>query len=199
MHVATLTSGVWESAAIVVGGSIAALAVLLGAPDRRWVDFGIAVLAVGVWLAIEMWRHNWSRHKFFIDCRWARMREIENARGMKSNILSYLLGEASTSDKDVSADAKEAPAHLEKILAQYVEWRSLSSDDKERLAREYGRFPRPSWVLRTLRWIGFKGSGQDILQFTALLVQWGWILMAVFKLVDAFLLADSAGVHHFHP
>jgi len=179
-HIGTLNSAVWRSAAIVVGGSIAAFAVLLNAPGTRPVAVGVAVLAFGAIVVTAMWRHNWSRHKVSIGNHWVRMREIEKQRGMQMNRDLYLLAQR--------RDGPEKPKEGEKSEKgdKATEWDSLCEGEQERLLRTYKPFPEPPRVLHWLSLCKFKGTGQDVLQGTAFLVQVGWVLIAVFKLVDAF-------------
>jgi len=160
VHIANLSSGVWQSAAIVVGGFIAALAVLLGAPDRRPVAVGVAVFAFVAIVIIAMWRYNWSRHKFFIDCRWVRMREIERATGMSTNVTLFRLTRRTHEREFPQPPGSQAL----KLLGQRRISEFVSKHFPPRLCPH---------------------CGQDVLHGTALLVQLGWILMAVFKLVDA--------------
>ncbi|UCH86370.1 MAG: hypothetical protein JSU97_07520 [Dehalococcoidia bacterium] len=179
VHVANLTSGVWQSAAIVVGGSIAALAVLIGVEFTHAVAGGVTVLAVGAVLVIEMWRHNWRRHKLAIDNCWVRMRQIESARGMQRNIFLYLLTKAGTKDKDERANVGKALRKLDDALGKVAEWRTLLKADRKRLAEKYEKFPKPPRVLAWFSLHKFKGTGQDVLHGTACLVEVGWLLMIV--------------------
>jgi hypothetical protein len=152
VHVGTLTSGVWQSAAIVVGGSMAAFAFLIDATFTYSMAAVVTVLALGAVLVIEMWRHNWRRHKRSIDNRWVRMREIERERGMRTNIYLYLLTEGRHE------------------MTRLDEWRWLSVAEQGRLRETYDDFPEPPcrFVPRT---------GQEVLGATACLAQVGWLLM----------------------
>jgi hypothetical protein len=161
-HIATLTSGVWQSAAIVVGGSIAAFALLIGDTDSftRARAVAVTVLAAGAVLVIEMWRHNWKRHKWAIDNRWARMREIEHLRGMRTNICMYLLSRC---------DSKRSCL---------PEWQWLSDEERKRFPKPYRELPKLCWIPAPL-------PGQWILQITAILAQVGWLLMIAFAWIEA--------------
>lgn len=160
VHIANLSSGVWQSAAIVVGGSIAAFAFLIDAASTHLVAAAVTVLAVGAVVVIEMWRHNWTRHKRSIENHWARMREIEARRGMRTNICMYLL----TRGKG------------ERLALP--EWEFLSEDEQKCFPKPYDEFPEPRCKVAPR-------TGQGVLQATACLAQLGWLLMIAFAWIEA--------------
>lgn len=160
MHVATLTSGVWQSAAIVVGGSIAAFGLLIDLKYTVARAIAVSVLAAGAVLVIGMWRYNWRRHKRAIDNRWVRMREIEHRRGMRANICMYLLTRCGSKRSCLP------------------EWQWLSDEERKRFPKPYGEFPKLCWMPAPL-------AGQCVLQITALLTQVGWLLTIAFAWIEA--------------
>jgi hypothetical protein len=155
-HVATLTAVVMQSAAIVVGGSFAALALLIQAKFTYPVAIGVSVLGVLVIVLIEMWRHNWRRHKRSIDNHWVRMRQIEHERGMWANIYAYLL-------TIKERDRKCKP-----------EWKWLSEEERKCFPKPYKEFPEPRCI-----------TGQCVLRCMACLVQVGWVAMIAFAWFEA--------------
>ena len=163
VHVATLTSGVWQSAAIVVGGSIAAFAVLVDSTASIEVATAVTVLALGAVIVTAMWRYNWARHKASIDNCWVRMREIERVTGMCKNTALYALTQRG------QESCKKFPEPPGRQALDLLRRRSIG----EFISR---LFPRRL----------FPSCGQDVLQGTAFLVQVGWFLTAVFKWVQAF-------------
>ena len=155
-HVVALSSSVFQSVAIIVGGSFAALALLLDLKvDTRRVAAAITTLALGAVLVIEVWRYNWNRHKVVIFNHATRMREIERLRGMRKNIHMYLL--TIPKDRRTCVD----------------EWKWLSE-------REQDRFPKPYEELPKLPWYRHSTKGWDVLQATASMVQIGWLLMIAY-------------------
>jgi hypothetical protein len=212
-HVANLSSGTWQSAAIVVGGSIAAFAVLIRAEFTYGVAGAVTALALGAVVVIAMWRYNWSRHKVSIDNCWIRMREIELARGMRKNTILYLLTKSRDERGKLERDPlgqgwrldrtykefPEAPGrcllHLlhgiwDKVICKRVPWRLRALfRDIARLVRAcFNRLPR--WLQDVLRWMArllprLPHSGQDVLQGTAWLVQLGWLAIIAFAWYEA--------------
>jgi hypothetical protein len=159
-HIATLTSGVWQSAAIVVGGSIAAFAVLINGEFTCSRAAAVTVLALGATFVIEIWRHNWRRHKVSIDNHWVRMRQIEHDRGRRTNICLYLLTKGRHE------------------MTRLDEWRWLSVAEQARLDETYSEFPDPP--CRVL-----PRTGEGVLEATARLAQVGWLLMMAFAWAEA--------------
>jgi hypothetical protein len=90
------------------------------------------------------------------------MREIEGDRGMRRNTILYLLARRFDG---IYREFPEPPGvKALRLLKQ----------------RNFGE------LMSRLR-PGLPHSGQDVLHGTAFLVQVGWVLMAVFKWVDAFV------------
>jgi hypothetical protein len=153
-----LSTSVWQSAAIILGGSIAALALLVDVdiasrshPQR--LAIAITSLGAGAFVIICLWQYNWCRHKFAIDNVWRRMREIECRRGMRKNIFMFLLATSTRKACDS------------------CEWEILSDEERKRLFCQYKRLPPI--------------TGHWILALTALLIQLGWVAMIVFVWVQA--------------
>lgn len=158
-HISMLSTSVWQSAAIILGGSIAALAFLVDVdiasrnhPQR--LAAAVSTLAVGAFLIICLWQYNWCRHKVAIDNVWRRMREIERSRGMRRNLFLFLL------------------ARSTRKACDSCEWAILTREERERLFCQYKR-------LLPIR-------GHSILALTALLVQLGWLAMIAFVWVQAY-------------
>jgi hypothetical protein len=158
LHVGMLSSAVFQSIAIVIGGSIAALALLLDVdvassshPQR--LAIAITSLAAGAFVIISLWQYNWCRHKVVIDNVWRRMREIECSRGMRRNIFTFLL----------ATSTRKACDSCECAI--------LSDEERKRLCCRYKRLPPI--------------HGHWILAATALLVQFGWLAMIAFVWVQA--------------
>jgi hypothetical protein len=159
-HIGTLNSSVFQSAAIVVGGSIAAFGFLVDATFTKSVAAAVTALATGAIAVIEIWRHNWMRHSRSVDNHWVRMREIEHQRGMRANICMHLL----------ALPERERPSQ--------PEWRWLSEEEQRCFPKPYREPPKPCWMPRPL-------PGRSVLQATACLVQLGWLLMVAFAWIEA--------------
>ncbi|MCH8814876.1 MAG: hypothetical protein IH957_07215 [Chloroflexi bacterium] len=160
LHVSTLSSSVFQSTAIVVGGSIAALALLVEAEFSRELAIAVTTLAVGAVFIIELWLFNWRRHEMVTYNHATRMRAIERLRGMRKNIYMYLLSKSP--DKRRCTD----------------EWTWLSREERERFPRPYDELPKFSPF-------GIPMKGWDVLQVTARAVQVGWLMMIVYAWVQA--------------
>ncbi|GAG20643.1 unnamed protein product, partial [marine sediment metagenome] len=170
-HVSVLSSAGFQSAAIVLGGSIAGLAVLLAAIGTRGTavqpkeslseSFAVAVsvLAVGAFFLVGLWRYNWRRYQTAVQNHWARMRDIERQRRMRKNIYLYLL----------------TLPQVERVKSR--DWRCLSHEERSRFLGDFKPLPVP--MCRIL-----PASGQDVLQATATLVQIAWLLTIPYVLVE---------------
>ncbi len=174
LHVGLLSSAGFQSAAIVIGGSIAGLAVLIAGLGTRAgsspgvdssldkpVAAAITVLAMGAFAIIGMWRFNWSRYQSAVENHWVRMREIEHSRGMRKNIYMYLL----------TVPEKERQCR--------PEWQYLSEEEKKCFPKPFKELPEPPWKM-------LPGSGHAVLQATACLVQMGWLFIIVYVWIEAF-------------
>jgi hypothetical protein len=180
----------------VVGGSIAAFGLLIGDTFTWPSAIAVTFLAAGAIVVTALWRYNWSRHKVSIDNCWIRMREIERARGMKKNMDLYLRTKGR--DKRTKVERDWAVFGVDEPYKEFPEppgARVVKPLLQCKIRDSFRSLPRSLCGLLP----PLPCSGQGVLHGTAFLVQLGWGLMALFKVVDAFLLADSAGVHHFHP
>ena len=153
-HVGMLNQAVFQSAAIVVGGSIAGLLILINVDATYRSCIQMTILAVGVIVVTLLWQYNWLRHSTSTRNRWKRMRTIESQLGMRANTIAFLLSQP--------PDERETTE----------EWAMLA-DDERRLVG-YRRY----WTLPFLR------TGQRVLHATADLVLLMWIAAVTLKWIE---------------
>jgi hypothetical protein len=117
-HVRVIEAVIWQGTAIVIGGSIAAIAFLIGEPATRPVAIATTALAAGALLLIGFWWRVKERHIASQMATQRRMREIEHKAGMRRNIYLYLLANWSKHE----------------LLD---EWRWLTCKEKESFVKDY--------------------------------------------------------------
>jgi len=153
-QVGTLDSGLWAGVALVLGGSLAAIA-LLTSKEAETLAFAIQVTVLASFglLLIELWYWFWRRHDTSRRAVQIRMREIEWHLDMRRNIYLNIL--ANWSSRQELAD-----------------WKVLPSEEQDKLLKHYEplRLPSPAAGLAFL--------------LTSRAVQVGLVLLAVAKWVE---------------
>lgn len=150
VHLQTVEAVIWQGMALIIGGSLAAIAFVVTQESSLPVAIGISALGSGIILLIEVWLAVWRRHVRVRMQTQRRMREIERATGMRRNIYLHILARWANHER------------LE-------EWQWLAPEERTNLAWNY---PVGS---RGLPWPG----GEFAVDLTARLLQMGiFALMA---------------------
>ena len=154
-HVGVLNAAIWQSSAILIGGSIAAIAVILQARSSTPLAISTSAIAVAASVLLELWIRIWERHKAAMKATQRRMRDIESQTGMRRNIYLYLLSRRGCHTKE-------------------PEWQCLGPHEKKEFEQRY-----------LSDCMGLPGpEGHSILIWTARVVQVGWLLLMIGKWLE---------------
>ena len=124
-HVGVINAVQWQATAIVLGGAIAGGAIL-ATLDSRWENaLALTVGSFGLVTVIELWYRIWIRHSASARAVLRRMRDIEQALGMRRNIYLYIIAQRNWGAID-----------------EYIN--VLNDVERAKLRDKYNELPRPS-------------------------------------------------------
>ena len=124
-HIQTIDMRLWQSAAILMGASFAALAVLAREEASTPYCVGVSLAALGAAAILGLWTLMWKRRDAAVMALEARMREIEWATGMRKIIYFRILRR--WRDRE-----------------QLEDWKLLTVDERTALSASYPALAWPS-------------------------------------------------------